>query len=1193
MRVATLLPAVVLLSLAVACQAGRPSTRSAAPAPAPAGYGAPFGPRAAGDGAVKVGPPTGTVIVVGGGSMGPEIYKAFLEAAGGPDALILDVPNAGGTDTVSGNAGQMWRNHGAKNVRVLFTKDRRIADSDSFATLIRRARGIWFEGGRQYHLVQDYGGTKAEQAFEDVLARGGVIGGSSAGASILGDFMVRGAPSNDNRIMDYPGYERGFGYLRNVGIDQHVVARSRLADLADSIVTRYPNLLAISEDEGTAWVIRGDTARIIGRNKAFVYNGRDANDTGSPFLTLYPGDTYNLNTRRVMSRVADRSPVPAAMIDSMFARYEDPALGGATVLVAKDGDVYVDRAFGIRAQPRFMPRTTLPQFALGDIGRVFSELCAQMPAPATATRRGPARTPLQECVARVSTPIGAHQTTADSQQVQSSVDELYRLALGLQDPTTWRRADYAKGWSTDTIAGVTSYAAYATPDGKRAALVRAPGERATVIVLTNDANADARAMADRILGRLLTSQGTDPFASPSPLPLHAPQFDRITNADFEPAFAEGMRQESAEMATIAAQSAAPTFDNTIIPLERAGRMLERVQAVFGLLTQANTNDTLQRIRTLMAPRLSAHSDSINMNPALFARLKAIYDQRESEGLTPVQKELVERYYRNFVRAGAQLSDADKARLRAINQESSKLSTEFARKVLSGTRDNALVVDTRAELDGLSEGEIAAAAEAAQRRGLAGKFVIPLQNTTQQPAQASLKNRAVRQRLFDLSVMRNDRGDSNDTKAIVQRLEQLREQKASLLGYPTYAAYALENQMARTPDAAIGLLSQLAPPATAKARDEAARMQKLINHLRGGFTLAPWDWQYYTEQVRQADYDIDQAQVKQYLELDRVLKDGVFYAANKLYGITFRERHDLPVWNPDVRVFDVLDTNGTQLAIFYADYFKRDNKQGGAWMSSFVRQSGLLGDKPVVYNIANLPKPAPGEPALISFDDVHTMFHEFGHALQGMFSNVEYPSLAGTSVPRDFVEMPSQFNEHWALEPSVFANYARHYQSGAPMPANLVDKIKRSATFDQGFATTEYLAAALLDLAWHTRPAGSPPADVNAFEQAALTRFKVNMRDVPPRYHTTYFSHIWSGGYAAAYYAYMWSELIDDDLYYWFREHGGMTRANGERFRDLVLSRGSTKPAGQLFRDFRGRDPIIAPLLEERGLKRDVLKGREP
>ena len=682
----------------------------------------------------------------------------------------------------------------------------------------------------------------------------------------------------------------------------------------------------------------------------------------------------------------------------------------------------------------------------------------------------------------------------------------------------------------------------------------------------------------------VVAQRPGPFDAPSPLPLQAPQFDRITNASFQPALEEGMRLNLAEVQAIATQGAEPTFENTIVALERSGDLLDRAEAVFGALTQANTNDTLQRIRTLMSPRLAAHADAITLNPALFARIRSIHDRRDALGLTGEPRQLVERYYRNFVRAGALLADADKARLRAINQESSQLSTAFANRVLSGTRANALVVDTRAELAGLSDGEIASAAEAAGRRGLSGKYLIPLQNTTQQPAQASLTNRTVRQRLFDLSVHRNDRGDSNDTRAVVQRLEQLREQRAALLGYPTWAAYALENQMAHTPDAAIGLLAQLAPPATAKAHEEAARMQALIEKQGAGFKLAPWDWQYYAEQVRMAEYDLDASKVKPYLELDRVLKDGVFFAATRLYGITFRERHDLPVYHPDVRVFDVTDANGQPLALFYADYFKRDNKQGGAWMSNFVGQSRLRGTLPVVYNVANLPKPVPGEPALITFDDARTMFHEFGHALQGMFSNVQYPTLSGTSVPRDFVEMPSQFNEHWALEPTVFANYARHYRTGEAMPAELVARIRKSGTFNQGFATTEYLAAALLDLAWHTRPSGSPPADVDLFERAALDRFKVNVAEVPPRYRTSYFSHIWSGGYSAAYYAYMWSELIDHDAYYWFVEHGGMTRANGQRFRDVVLSRGSTVDADQLFREFRGRDPQIGPLLVERGLK---------
>ena len=503
------------------------------PAPAPEGFRDPFKARPLADGPVKVGPSRGTIVVVGGGSIGPEIYKAFIDAAGGPDATILVVPNAGGADSVSPNAGQAWRANGAKNVVVLFTKDRKLADSDSFTAVIRKAGGVWFEGGRQFRLVQDYGGTKTERAFMEVLERGGVVGGSSAGASILGDFMVRGAPSNDNMIMDYPGYEKAFGYLRNVGIDQHVVARSRLPDLADSIIPRYPNLLAISEDEGTAWVIRGDTGRIIGRSKAFVYNGADPNDPGSPFLTLRPGDSYDLNTRRIIRRASDRSPVKLALIDSLFAKYADPAAGGATVLVAQNGEVLIDHAFGIPAQPRYMPRTTLPQFQLGDITRMFTELCATMPAqtgrgrgapdstaaPATGTagaaaggagrgrgRGGPPPSPLQACVTRIAAPVGARQTAAvDSLHAQSSVDELYRIALGLEVPTTWRGADYTKGWMADTYKGVTRLAAYATADGKRAAFVRVPDRRATIVILTNDAKADARGMAERILDQILVA----------------------------------------------------------------------------------------------------------------------------------------------------------------------------------------------------------------------------------------------------------------------------------------------------------------------------------------------------------------------------------------------------------------------------------------------------------------------------------------------------------------------------------------------------------------------------------------------------------------------------------------------------------------------------------------------------------------
>ncbi|HEX8905301.1 MAG TPA: peptidyl-dipeptidase Dcp, partial [Longimicrobiaceae bacterium] len=675
----------------------------------------------------------------------------------------------------------------------------------------------------------------------------------------------------------------------------------------------------------------------------------------------------------------------------------------------------------------------------------------------------------------------------------------------------------------------------------------------------------------------------NPFFTRSTLPYQAPPFDRIRDEDYQPALEEGMRRQLAEVQAIAGESAAPTFDNTIVALERSGDLLTRVSNAFGAVTQANTDSILQRVQAEEAPKLAAHRDAIFLNAPLFARVKSLYDRRASLGLTPEQTRLVEKYYEFFVRAGANLSEADKARMRELNREESTLRTSFSTRLLAATKAGAVVVDDRAQLAGLSEAEIAAAAEAAKQRGLEGKWVIPLQNTTQQPAQVSLQNRALRQRLFEASTQRAEHGDANDTREIVRRLAQLRAERARLLGFPTYAAFGLDNQMARTPDAAIRLLTQLATPATARARAEAARIQQQIDRQGGGFTLAPWDWQHYAEQVRRAEYAIDESQVKPYFELNRVLQDGVFFAANQLYGLTFRERHDIPVYHPDVRVFEVFNADGTPLALFYCDYFKRDNKSGGAWMSSFVGQSGLLGTLPVVYNVANLPKPAPGQPALLSFDDVTTMFHEFGHALHGMFSKVQYPTLAGTSVPRDFVEFPSQFNEHWALDPAVFAHFARHYQTGAPMPAELVEKIKRARTFNQGFATSELVQAALLDMAWHTLPASAPQQDVDAFEAQALNRFGVAFAPVPPRYRTSYFAHVWGGGYAAGYYAYIWSEVLDDDAFAWFTEHGGLTRANGQRFRDMVLSRGATVEPGALYRAFRGRDPQVQPLLQQRGL----------
>jgi peptidyl-dipeptidase Dcp len=680
------------------------------------------------------------------------------------------------------------------------------------------------------------------------------------------------------------------------------------------------------------------------------------------------------------------------------------------------------------------------------------------------------------------------------------------------------------------------------------------------------------------------AERTNPFFAPSTLPFQAPPFDRIQDADYQPAIERGMAEQLAEVEKIASQTSEPTFDNTIVAMERSGELLGRVQRAFSALTGANTNDVLQKVQSVEAPKLAAHNDALYLNDALFRRVKSVYDRRASLGLTPEQNRLVDRYYTDFVRAGAQLSEADKTRLRALNQEASKLRTQFSNRLLAATKAGAVVVDDRAQLRGLSDAEVAAAAEAAKMRGLEGKYVITLQNTTQQPLQASLADRALRQRLFEASTMRTERGDSNDTRAIIVRAAALRAERAKLLGYPTYADYVLADQMAKTPQAAIGLMTSLVPAATAKARSEAAAMQALIDAQKGGFKLAPWDWQYYAEQVRKARYDLDESQIKPYFEMDRVLQDGVFYAANQLYGLTFKERKDIPVYHPDVRVFEVFDADGSSLALFYCDYWKRDNKRGGAWMSSFVEQSRLEGTKPVVYNVANFQKPAPGQPALLNFDDVTTMFHEFGHALHGMFASAEYPTLSGTNVPRDFVEFPSQFNEHWALEPTVFAHYAKHYQTGAPMPQALVDRIKQARTFNQGFATTEYLGAALLDMAWHAQPSGSTPTDVDAFEADALSRFKVKMAEVPPRYRTSYFNHIWASGYAAGYYAYLWSEVLDHDSYAWFVEHGGMTRANGQRFREMVLSRGGTQEAGALFRAFRGRDPSVEPLLIQRGLK---------
>ena len=671
----------------------------------------------------------------------------------------------------------------------------------------------------------------------------------------------------------------------------------------------------------------------------------------------------------------------------------------------------------------------------------------------------------------------------------------------------------------------------------------------------------------------------NPFSKPSTLHFQAPPFNQIKDTDYQPAIEEGMKQGLAEVEAIANNPAPPTFDNTIVAMEKSAQMLTRAAKVFFAMTGSNTNETLQKVEEVESPKLTAYQDSIYLNPKLFARVKAIYDKRASLGFDASTKYLVERYYRNFVRAGALLNDADKEKLKALNKEEATLSAEYRKKILADTDASAVVVTDKADLAGMSDSDIAAAAQRAKDRKMPGKYVITLQNTTQQPALAFLENRALREKIFKASSQRGNHSGANDTRPNAERLAQLRAEKAKLLGFPTYAAYSLDDQMAKTPQNAIKLMSDMVPATVAKANEQAKAMEKLA-----GFKLEPWDWQYYAEQLRKKQYAIDEAETKQYFEVNRVINDGLFYAAHKLYGITFKERHDIPVYNPDVKVFDVLDADGKPMALWYADYYSRRNKSGVAWMDTFVDQSALLDQKPVVFNVGNFTKPAEGQPALISFTDVTTTFHEFGHALHGMFSAVKWPTQSGTATPRDFVEFPSQFNEHWALEPDVFAHYAKHWKTGAPMPKALVDKIKNSQKFNQGYSLGEYLAAALLDMGWHTVTPGSPLQDVNKFEPATLERFKIAMPLIPPRYHTTYFSHIWGGGYAAGYYAYLWSELIDDDAYYWFKEHGGMTRANGQRFRDMILSRGGSEDAAAMYRAFRGRDPIVDPLLIERGLK---------
>jgi len=681
------------------------------------------------------------------------------------------------------------------------------------------------------------------------------------------------------------------------------------------------------------------------------------------------------------------------------------------------------------------------------------------------------------------------------------------------------------------------------------------------------------------------TSSSNPLLTASSLPFQAPPFDKIKDSDFKPALEQGMKDQLAEIQKIADDTAAPTFENTILAMEKSGVLLRRANNVFNVLTGANTDSVLQKVQEDVAPEMAATDDAIHLNSKLFKRVEAVYNDSTNSKLDAESNRLVKFYYQQFVQAGAKLSDADKENLKKLNGQEASLTAKFNNQLLAAAKAGGLEIDNTADLAGLAQSDIDALAQNAKANKSKSKYLISLQNTTQQPLLQSLSNRDVRAKLFNASWIRAEKSDSNDTRKTIVNIAKLRAEKAKLLGYPNYAAWVLQDQMAKTPEAVDKFFAQLVPAATAKAKSEAADIQAVIDQQKGGFKLQPWDWDFYAEQVRKQKYDLNESDVKPYFELNKVLKDGVFYAANQLYGLTFKERHDIPVYQKDVRVFEVIDKDkdGKTIGLFYCDYFKRDNKNGGAWMSNMVDQSKLLGTQPVIYNVCNFTKPAPGQPALISFDDVTTMFHEFGHALHGFFADQQYVSISGTSVARDFVEFPSQFNEHWALYPQVFKNYAVHYKTGQPMPQVLVDKIKKASKFNQGYALTEILAAASLDMKWHELTAADPLQDADKFEAMALQETGLNLSQVPPRYRSSYFLHIWSNGYAAGYYAYLWTEMLDDDAFSWFTEHGGLTRANGQRFRDMILSRGNTIEYGKMFRDFRGHNPDIKPMEKNRGL----------
>jgi peptidyl-dipeptidase Dcp len=683
----------------------------------------------------------------------------------------------------------------------------------------------------------------------------------------------------------------------------------------------------------------------------------------------------------------------------------------------------------------------------------------------------------------------------------------------------------------------------------------------------------------------ISMDDSNPFFAPSSLPFHAPDFAAVKVEHFMPAFEEGMRQQLAQMDEIANQAAPPTLDNTLIAMERSGEILDRVAPVFFHLSGAYTNDAIQKLEEEIAPKLASHSDNIYLNPKLFQRVETLWKGREQGNWPEEQKRLVEKYYENFVRAGARLTADQQARIRTINEELSTLTTQFQNNLLAVAKERSLLIEDVSKLEGLSASDLSSAKQGAAARGHEGKYLLSMQNTTRQPVLTSLKNRETRKAVWLASANRaTGEAGGIDNRPIVLKLAKLRAERAKLLGYVNHAAYTLENQMAENPQAAFKMLQDLVPGVMAKARIESEKILEAMRADGIDGPVEPWDWEYYAERVRARDYSVDETAIKPYFEMESVLQNGVFYAYGKLYGISFRERKDLPVWDPTVRVFDVIDVGGKTIGLFYADYYHRENKRGGAWMDAFVSQSRLRGHQPVVVNCMNIPQPAPGTPTLLTLDEVTTMFHELGHGVHGLFSSVEYPLLSGTNVPRDYVEFPSTVHEDWAIDPEILAHYARHFQTGETIPKDLLAKAIAASKFNKGYETLEYMAAALVDLGWHSLTEEQIPSNVESFEKELLNRFGVDFAPVPPRYRSSYFAHVWSGGYSAGYYAYLWSEVLAADAFAAWRERGGLKQSNGQDFRKAILSRGDSRDVMQQYIDFRGQKPTVDALLIRRGLK---------